>query len=189
MLNSASNYVDANETLLLNAGLNMPATFKATLQTLAANFQTKHTEFLSSEAGSEVQTEEKIELNNNLYLNIITSINADAQVIFHSPAEEATSKQFILEHQLFLVRGAGVAGIRLHVTNSATGQDIENATFAIPARNIELQTNATGRALQLQLAAGNYLVTVNKPGFTGYSSTITIQTGTVKRLNVALVPL
>ncbi len=189
MLNSALLYVSANEALLLNAGLNMPANYKPSLEALLESFEKKHTEFLTSEGSSEVQTGEKIDANNNVYEQIITSVNADAQVIFAEPADEIIAKQFVLEHQLFLVRGAGVAGIRLHATNAATGQDVEAATFTIPVKNIELQTDASGRASQLQLAAGSYLVKVIKPGFVEFSATITIETGTVKRLNVALVPL
>ncbi len=189
MLNSALNFVTDNEITLLNGGLNMPAGFKADLSDLLTTFQTKHTNFLTSETFSEVQTGEKIKGNNAVYEEIITSINADAQVIFHKPEQEAVRKQFVLEHQLYLVRGAGVAGIRLHVTNSVTGQDIEAAVFTIPAQNISIETNATGRALQLQLAAANYLVKVNKPGFIEFTTTVTVEIGTVKRLNVSLVPL
>jgi len=189
MLNSALIYVTQNETTLVNGGLNMPAVFKMNLQTELANFQAKHTGFLNSEAASEAQTEIKIELNNAVYEQIISTINGDGQVIFNAESEESINRQFVLEHQLYLVRGAGVAGIRLHVTNAATGDDVEAATFSIPSRNIELQTNATGRAIQLQLAAASYGVKVTKSGYNEFATTVTVETGTVKRLNVSLVPL
>ncbi len=189
MLNSAVNFIVANEATLSNGGLNMPAGFRGDTETLLANFQAKHTEFLNSEAGSEIQTEEKIASNNAIYDVIISTINGDAQVIYHLPTEDAIRRQFVLEHQLFLVRGAGVAGIRLHVTDSVTGADVEGAAFAIPSEEVEELTNATGRVLVLQLATGEYFVKVTKPGYNEFTATVTVEVGTVKRLNVQLTPV
>lgn len=189
MLNSAVNYVSANEILLLNAGLNMPPSFKLGLETLLTDFNQKHTEFLNSEASSEVQTGEKIDANNDVYEQIVTSVNADAQVIFATPPDEATANQFVLEHQLFLVRGAGVAGIRVLVTDAATGNPVPGAKVNITPKPDSLETDAEGRAIQLQLTAGNHTVKVEMIGYTIFETTVTIEIGTVKRLNVALVPV
>ena len=188
MLNSAITYVTNNETVLLNGGLNMPAGFKAGLETLRTNYQAKHNQFLGAEASSEVETEDKIELNNDVYQDIIISINADAQVIYTGEDEQAIRHQFVLEHQLQLVRGAGVAGMRFHVTDSATTLDVETANILIKP-GTELTTNNRGRALKLQLAAATYQVVVSKTGYITQELTIIVETGKVKRVDVQLQPV
>lgn len=96
-----------------------------------------------------------------MYEQIITSINADAQVIYAGENNQAIRHQFVLEHQLQLVRGAGVAGMRFHVTDSATTLDVEAANILIKPTT-ENYTNNRGRALKLQLAAATYQVTTIK---------------------------
>ena len=189
MLNAAANYTAANALALEAAGQNMPAAFPAQVNALLTTFAAKHTDFLDSESGSEVQTAEKLKLNNDLYATIVQTVNADAQVIFTSEDEEAIRQQFVLEHQLYLVRGAGVAGMRFHVTDSATGLDVADVLITIPAKAVTLSTDTKGRALKLQLAAGEYEVKAVKAGYVEWKQTITIETGTVKRVNIALAPL
>jgi len=188
MLNSAITYVTNNETVLLNGGLNMPAGFKAGLETLRTNYQAKHNQFLGAEVTAEIETEDKIELNNNVYEQIITSINSDAQVIYSGENEQAIRQQFVLEHQLQLVRGAGVAGMRFHVTDSATTLDVEAANILIKP-STELTTNNRGRALKLQLAAATYQVVISKTGYVPQELTLIVETGKVKRVDVQLQPV
>ena len=184
LLKSASQFVNDNLTQLLDSGNNMPATFQTELDTLKSDFQTLQTNFLGSEAGAEVQTENKIDANNAIY-QVIISINADAQSIFIAEEEEAERQQFVLEHQLFLVRGAGVAGMRFHVTDNTTGNDVADATITIKT-DVVLTTDENGRALKLQLAADTYKVKIEKTGYTTQNIDVTVTTGTVKRVEVKL---
>ena len=186
MLNAAAIYATANALTLEAAGQNMPAGFPAIIDGLRSSFESKHGAFLGSEGGAEVQTAEKIALNNGIYATIIQSVNADAQVIFSDEADEAMRQQFVLEHQLYLVRGAGVAGMRFHVTDAASGADVADAVISIPAKSITLTTDEQGRAIKLQIAEGEYVVKAEKGGYTTWQQTIKIETGTVKRVNIAL---
>lgn len=189
LLNNMVNYTTANQSLLEQGGLNMPATFLPSVQTLQADFEKLYEEFLGSEAGAEVTTESKITLNNDLFNNIIRSINADAQALFVAPDEEALRKLFTVEHQLYLVRGAGVAGIRFAVSDAATNLPIMGATAAIPAQGYTATTDEQGRVIKLQLAAGSYVVEVSKAGYNTYTASVEVEVGTVKRLDVKLTAL
>jgi hypothetical protein len=187
MLNAAAIYATDNATTLEQAGKNMPASFPAEISNRLANFESKHNAFIASEGGAEVLTEQKIALNNGIYATIVQAVNADAQAIFFRDEEEALRNQFVLEHQLYLVRGAGVAGMRFHLTDSATGLDVADVLITIPAKAVSLTTDAEGRALKLQLAEGEYEVKAIKAGYVEWKQTIQIETGTVKRVNIALV--
>ncbi|MBK7148054.1 MAG: carboxypeptidase regulatory-like domain-containing protein [Bacteroidetes bacterium] len=186
MLNAASIYATDNATTLEQAGQNMPAAFPAQVASLLATFEAKHSDFIASEGSAEVLTEQKIALNNGIYANIVQAVNADAQAIYTEDDEEAIRNQFVLEHQLYLVRGAGVAGMRFHVTDAATGLDVADVLITIPAKAVSLTTDAAGRALKLQLAEGEYEVKAIKAGYVEWKQTIKIETGTVKRVNIAL---
>lgn len=186
LLNAMVNFVTANQSQLEQAGQNMPATFLPNLITYQTNFTQTHAQFLSAETGSEIQTTEKITANNNIY-SVITSINADAQAIFHTPDNSTIREQFILEKQLYLVRGAGVAGMRFKITNTAN-LPIDAATITIPEASKTLTTNPDGVALQLQLAAQTYTVQVQATGYQTHQQTYTVQVGTVKRVNIQLTP-
>ncbi len=177
-------FIVDNETQLLDSGNNMPATFKGDFETLKINFKTLHTDFLGSEAGAELGTEDKIDANNAIY-KILISVNADAQAIFTGPDDESERAQFVLEQQLQLVRGAGVAGMRFHVTDALTGLDVEGVLIALK-EGINVTTDSNGRALKLQLAAGDYAIAAIKAGYNNFNATVTVQTGTVKRVDIQL---
>lgn len=187
MLKDLSKFAEDNETTLLNGGLNMPAGYRAALDLLKGNFKTKHHDFLFSEGSAEVDTGKKIDKNNAVYKDIITSINADAQAIFTSDDDDDMRKQFVLDHQLQLVRGPGIAGMRFLVKQSVTNEGLADVDILITPGDKTLSTGTNGRALQLQLAAGDYTVTFSKDGYISQTLTITIETGTVKRVNVTLV--
>ncbi len=187
MLKNLSKFADDNEIQLLNGGLNMPAIYKTNLDLLKVSFKEVHLSFIGAEGGAEIGTDAKIDLNNAVYTEIISSINADAQVIFDSDADAAKRKQFVLEHQLFLVRGAGVAGMRVHVTDSADEQDIADVEIKVTPGDKAVNTDENGRALLLQLAAGNYTIAVAKTGYVTQEIAVAVETGTVKRVDVVLV--
>ena len=185
LLINACEFAEENETTLLNAGSNMPATFRTELEAIRDNFIEKHGKFLEEEVGAEVGTGEKINLNNAVYEQFITAINADAQVIFAGEASEEIRKQFTVEHQLKLVRGAGVAGIAVRVRTTGN-TPVAGAQVIINPGNFTLTTDGKGRARKLQLAAGNYTVTITKEGFTPQTLTVEVETGHVKRVNVTM---
>lgn len=187
LIKDLSKFAEDNETVLLDGGLNMPATYRATLDALKGNFKTKHQAFIFAEVDAQTGTGEKLNKNNDVYKDIVTSINADAQIIFAADADEDIRKQFVLEHQLQLVRGAGVAGMRFKVTQSVTNEGLAEADILINPGAKALVTDADGRALQLQLAAGDYTVTISKDGYVTQTITVTVEKGTVKGVMVVMV--
>jgi hypothetical protein len=174
MLHAANNYATDNAAILEKAGQNMPQLFPHQLSALLTEFAATHSAFIASEGSAEMLTEQKIALNNSIYAAIVQSVNADAQVIFTDEAEDAIRNQFVFEHQLYLVRGAGVAGMRFHVTDSATRLAVADVLITIPAKAVSLTTDAEGRALKLQLAEGEYEVKAVKSGYVEWKQTIKI---------------
>ncbi len=187
MLTKGNKFITDNAGTLDAAGQNMPGAFPGEFSTLKTDFKNLHTSFLGAESGAEIGTEDKIDANNAIY-KIITSVNADAQAIFVEENDEAESKQFVLEQQLLLVRGAGVAGMRVHITDAVTEADIAGASILIKP-STSLTTGDNGRALKLQLAAATYQVVISKPGYIPQEIEVIVQTGTVKRVNVKLQPV
>jgi len=187
LLTKGKKFIDDNLATLEDSGNNMPAAFQTEFGLLKTNFTTKHNLFLTAEVTAETGTENKIDDNNLLY-KLITSINADAQSIFLEEGEESIRQQFVLEHQLQLVRGAGVAGMRFHITNTTTEEDLQDVTITIKP-GVTVTTDQNGRALKLQLAAETYSVKFQKTGYTAQEIEITVTTGTVKRVNVQLLQL
>jgi hypothetical protein len=186
LLAKANTFITDNLTQLSYSGNNMPATFQGQFSTLKTNYKNKHIAFLTSESAAQTGRGDKIKANNIIY-ELITNINADAQAIFINPTDESERNQFTVEHQLQLVRGAGVAGMRFHITNAVTEEDIQDVTVTIKT-GVTVTTDKNGRALKLQLAADTYHIKVQKAGFTLQELPIIVQTGTVKRVNIQLQP-
>ncbi len=184
LLAKANTFITDNLPQLSNSGNNMPAAFPIQFNALKTNYKNKHIAFLTSEVAAQTGRGDKIKANNIIY-KIILSTNADAQAIFTAPTEQSERKQFVLTHQLLLVRGAGVAGMRFHVTDAASNLDIQDATIIIQPC-AELTTNTKGRALKLQLAAQAYQVIFSKSGYINREISIAVETGKVKRVDVQL---
>lgn len=125
-------------------------------------------------------------MNNGVYDEIVRAVNADAQVIFAGEASAEIRKQITLDHQLQLVRGAGVADMAIKVRSAVNVFEADAAINIMPG-DFNLLTDAKGRARKLQLAAGSYTVTITKAGFVPQIITVDVVTGTVKRVNITLV--
>lgn len=189
LLKSATSFAIENQTTLSISGTNMPATFPAELQSLSQQFKSTHTLFLQSETEAQTITNHKITLNNALHSEIVRTVNADAQVIFNKEEENHIRHQFEQKHQLYLVRGAGISGIRFHITNALTQQNIEQAEITIPSKSITLHTDRNGRALKLQLSQDQYQIHITHPAYQPFQNTIALDTVTVKRVNISLQPI
>ncbi|MBK7149584.1 MAG: carboxypeptidase regulatory-like domain-containing protein [Bacteroidetes bacterium] len=189
MLHAAAAYATDNATILMAAGQNMPATFPAQLTALLISLDAAHAVFLGSETEAQQQAAEKLILNNALYTTIVQAVNADAQIIFSSKEEEAIRHQFVFRHQRYLVRGAGVAGMRFHITDAVTGAPVPDVLISIPAKSTTLTTNAEGRALRLRLSSGEYLINCEKSGYHTLRQTILLEAGTVQRVYIRLTSM
>jgi hypothetical protein len=184
MLTNASAFISANATILQANG-GMPATFGTIVTTEKDNFTIIHQTFLDNEESQRVATAQKVTANNNLYTSLITMF-LDGQEIFKT--NEEVRSQFIFEHCLYLVRGAGTAGIRGHVSDSSTTLPISDATIQVGINDYTGTTDSDGFYQISPAAAGTYTITATATGYQPFTTSFQILTGTISTLNILLIP-
>jgi hypothetical protein len=185
LMSAAVNFTSAHTAQLTNND-NMPPGFPAILTSAATGFSTLHQTFLDDEEASKIATSDKLRNNNQVYEALI-SMFLDGQEIFKN--QEAILSQFIFEHCLLLVRGAGTAGVRGTVTDSVTTLPIEGATITVGVNDYTGTTNTNGQYEISPAAAGTYTVTVTAPGYQPLTiPSHQILTGTISTLNLLLIP-
>ena len=184
LLTSASQFI-ANYQSQLSVNQNMPPTFQAHFLTLKTSFENQHQQFLQAEEKVIIQTHQKIKINNYLY-KTITRLCLDGQEIFRH--DEATRKQFIISEISQLASGPGTAGFKGKITNSHTNQPIPNVTLTIHHTNKTETTNPQGRYTFTQLAAGNYIIIIEKEGYQTQTLRQQVNTGIISKLNIQLKP-
>jgi choice-of-anchor B domain-containing protein len=74
------------------------------------------------------------------------------------------------------------------VTNAVTGNPVAAATVELISTTTTTTSNSFGDYKMGQLATGNYILKVSKPGYDVFSQTISLATGAVTNVNVALQP-
>ncbi|MFM9944160.1 MAG: carboxypeptidase-like regulatory domain-containing protein [Bacteroidia bacterium] len=185
LLNSAVAFTDTYESELLNND-NMPPAFPGILASARSGFAPPHQSFLNNEETASIQAEVKVEANNALHTALM-SMMLDGQEIFRT--EPAIRNQFIFDHCLFLVRGAGTAGVRGTVTDSATTLPIAGATITVGANEYSTISEPNGHYEISPAAAGTYTINVTAPGYLPLTiPSHQILTGTISTLNLLLNP-
>jgi hypothetical protein len=183
---SASNFLAANSAAL-TANQNMPTTFQATFNAAKTAFAAAHTAFLSEEGGNPTDTQTKVAANNALYEDLMTML-LDGQEIFKR--NDAVRKQFTFSELLYLASGAGTAGIKGYITDTATLFAIEGVHISIFGSKRTAETDNEGRYEISQLAAGVYNLTFVKKGY----ATVTldgfeVKVGTSSSHSFAMTPI
>ncbi|MBL7767116.1 MAG: carboxypeptidase regulatory-like domain-containing protein [Chitinophagaceae bacterium] len=184
ILTKCSNYI-TNNLVKLTDNLNMPATFPAKFEADALDFQNKHEAFIESEEVSVDQTAEKIDAINAVYQDLM-SMFADAQEIFYN--QPAILKEFTFSQVLFLVSGAGTAGVRGIITNTANNKAVKEATITINETEASTVSDDVGKYEISPMASGTYTILVSAPGFESQSITHEVLIGTISTLNINLTP-
>jgi hypothetical protein len=167
----------------LSDGNNMPPTFPPDFATAHTAFKELWEDFQDQEEQSVIDAQEKVEANNALYDKII-QVCKDGQRIYRD--DEARKAQFVWDSVLYLVRGAGIAGIRGTVTDAASGNVISGATVLV------VETEETGVADEegiyriTGLAAGNYTVRCTAVGYATEEKPFEVLTGTISTVNFSL---
>lgn len=146
--------------------------------------------FFNAEQNSEIETQTKIEANNNIFEEVSKAC-ADGQLIFKT--NEAKRHLYTFDQVLLTVTGPGIAGIRGTAKDSVTGLPLPNGVFAtikIFGTDHETTTDENSKYKIEAVAAGTYTIIITCPGYQDLQLTgIEIQTGTMKTLNITLVPL
>jgi hypothetical protein len=183
---AALNFLNNNQATL-QANNNMPPTFIADYITPKETFQTQHQSFLDAEETARQGTQDKITANNLVHKNLMDML-LDGQEIFKT--NDAVKRQFIFTELLFLVSGAGTAGVRGTIANSNNGELIVNASVIANPGGKTAITNEDGRYLISPLAAGEFTIEIIADGY----ETQTIENhivikGTISTLNIELTPI
>ena len=179
LLTSGQEYI-TNKQTTLEANNNMPPTFATDFATDKDAFNTLHRTFLDSEETARQGTATKIEANNTVHANLMSML-LDGQEIFRN--DQAVRKQFVFSDLLYLIRGAGVAGLRGTVTNQADGVAIPNVAVSIAGTNKRTTTDDQGKYTITPVPAGTYNFIFDAPGFQQQIiEAQEIKTGTVSTL-------
>lgn len=179
---SAIQFVTDNNTEL-SAGNNMPAAFPAALSAAHTAFLEMWQDFQDEEEQNAIRAQEKVEANNNLYEKII-QVCKDGQRIFRN--NEARRNQFVWDSVLYLVRGAGIAGIRGTVLELSTQQPVTAANILIIETGDTGVPDEDGVYRITGVPAGNYTVRCTAAGYNTAEQPFEVLTGTVSTLDFRL---
>ena len=172
-----------DNTAQLTADGNMPPAFITTFTNEAADFQLALSSFQDQEEFREQETQAKIAANNTLYDKII-QLCKDGQRIFRN--DEALRAQFVWEQVLYIIHGAGIAGLRGSVTDSLTNMPIVNAEIIVLETGDTGITDAEGNYRITGLPAGSGTIRCKATGYVGTDVPFTILQGTISTLNFTL---
>lgn len=179
---SARAFITENGTELSD-GNNMPATFPPVLSAAHTAFRDMWQSFQDEEEQNAIHAQEKVEANNNLYDKVI-QVCKDGQRIFRD--DEARKNQFIWDHVLYLVGGAGIAGLRGTVTDAATNNTIAGATVLVVQTGETGISDSAGTYRITGLAAGSYTVRCSAAGYATAEVPFEVERGTISTLNFSL---
>jgi len=186
LLNNGNIFITAN-TANLTANNNMPSTFAASFAAIKLSFTPLYVAFTTAEQNDEVETEAKIQANNDIYAKLIRMFK-DGQVIFTQ--SRALRRQFVFEQVLLTVKGPGVAGIRGLITDNQTNRPITvQARVSVYNTTYTTNSDSNGRYEISPVAAGSYYLQFFAPNYyDAGTGPIAIETGTIKTVNISLVP-
>lgn len=172
-----------DNTAQLTANGNMPPVFIATFTNVAAAFQLALSYFQDQEELREQETQAKITANNTLYDKII-QLCKDGKRAFRN--DEALREQFVWEKVLYIIRGAGIAGLRGSVTNQADATAIAGATITVVETGDTGLTDREGIYRITGVPYGSYTVQCTASGFITAAVPFSIPKGTISQLDFSL---
>ena len=175
-----------NNTASLTANGNMPPAFAATFSTTADDFQLALSDFQDQEELKREDTQNKLKANNALYDKVI-QLCKDGQRIFRD--DEALRLQFVWDQVMYMVHGAGIAGLRGTVQDSATNLPLPNGLVQVDETGDTGISDADGIYRITGLPAGIYTVKCTAPGYVPSTVSFTVNQGTVSELNFVLNPV
>jgi hypothetical protein len=192
--------IDGNQfitdnTAALEANDNMPpgpppAGFAVQFATAKSEFEILYNSYINATLDTEVKTQGKVAANNAVYKDL-TSMLKDGQRIFKN--DDAVKKLFTFEQLLNDVAGPGIAGLRGLLRDSVTNLPLLEGVFAhikIFGTDHETDSGDDSRYKIEAVAAGTYTIVITCPGYQELQiPNIEIETGTMKTLNITLVPL
>lgn len=177
-----------DNTADLSAGGNMPAAFATTFGTAKTDYDTAYNDFFNASQNSEVATQTKMIANNTVHSKMM-SVFLDGQEIFKN--DEAVKKLYTFDQILLTITGPGIAGVRGSIKDSITNLLITSGvTISIFGTDHTTTVGPDGRYEISPVASGTYTIVITCPDYQDQQITnVEIETGTLKTLNIVLVPL
>lgn len=186
LITMATHFI-AENIAVLTADQNMNPAFQAEFITIGEEFGLLHKQFLDSEETATIGAEEKIIMNNKLW-NDLKKLFRDGQKIFRN--EDAIRKQFTYSDIIYLVSGAGTAGMRGTITDLVSGAPIANALITVVETNDSDSSTAEGKYQISPMAHGLYSIKITSDAYTQkIVPTTEILTGTISTFNFQLTPI
>lgn len=180
MLISMDAFITANNAALLAGG--MPAAFAASVTTAKTDFDTLHIDYETARAAAYSATEDKINANNQLYVDLLAMF-ADAKLLGLSYADMAS---FTFSRLLTMISGGGFSVLQGYVYDLATNAPIAGATVSIPSLGVSTVTDTTGFYQISPLPAATYSFVTSQPGYVDNTTSITLSTGTTSTQDIYL---
>lgn len=175
----------SENTSALEADGNMPLDFLTQWDATTLEFTDALEEFQDSEELKLQQTQAKVAANNVIYTKIIQICKDGARIFRHDAAKR---EQFIWDSILYILRGAGIAGLRGIIRNSVTHLPVSGATVLVVETGDTATADEFGRFRITGVPAGNYTIEVRATGFIGQHLPFEILTGTISTLDIDLAP-
>jgi len=188
MMKSANEFLTANLSTL-TAHDNMGPAFATEFGNLVTAFNAKLSAFESSKEQVHIAKDAKTAAFNAVYDTIRPMLDF-AQKIFRD--NEAVRTQFVFNNVVDRVSGAGLAGARGTITNTADSYPIENATVEIwiaetPAVRYSATTDVNGKYL-INCPSGDYKMRAIATGYMdSVIKDIRVSVGTLSAFDIALV--
>ena len=186
IMSDAKTFIALHEVELLAAD-NMPPTFKADFDTLAATVNPEIVAMLNMRENNKQGTSNKILANNNLYLKIIGACE-DGVYIFRNDAAKAS--QFVWTSVTEIITPPGAAGLRGLIKDDVTSVFISGAVVTLKSAInplVEATSDDFGKYLFDRLPVGDYIGKVVKEGYDVYPFNVTIKTGVTSTLDFLLI--
>jgi len=188
----AKSYMEAH-LADLTANNNMPTTFPDAFNALGDAFIAQRSIRNNSLGTSETGTTEKIQANNAVYDTLIKMLEFGKLITKNNKTEE---KKFVFEELKKVVKGRKPAGAEGKVKAEVTNKLIANATLSArnlnpnaPQQSYSTTTDDMGKFF-LQMASGEYEITISAPGFTDIVvPKFKVKIGTKSRLNPVLAAM
>ena len=181
MMDAACGYVALHEAALL-AGDNMPAGFRAELESLNGTLRPEIVAMLNAREHTKVGTREKLVANSALYERV-AAVCGDGVFVFRS--DVARASQFVWQRVTEMVSPPGAAGLKGRVRDAATDVPIAGAVVTLKGEDVPavvVVSDGEGRYFFERLAVGRYAGRVEMEGYAGYEFEVRIKAGVVRRM-------
>lgn len=189
MYSAAVKFMTANLTTLTEND-NMPPAFPAAFEAVITEFKTLLSGYEDSKETMMVETQDRLVALNKIYRTFMPMM-LDGQEIFRD--NEAVRTQFVFTDVLNRVGGPGLAGIDGTVQDDVTNMPVAGAQIKLfnpnsPDVFYTAISDGEGNYV-VNSPSGTYTIEVAATGYSPFSQAgVTVEVGTVSRLNVKLVP-